>query len=100
MTIPPSGDPKIDQLLDSLRAAGVPDDQLLAAVQERLAVATSDNPDWVTHCPKCSVLYNGALDTCPENRRHSVHLSVLDANSPAFRAFQVSSLRRRTGPAV
>jgi hypothetical protein len=95
-TIPPSGNPEIDQLLDSLRAAGIPDDQLLPTLQARLAAATSDNPDWVTHCPKCSVLYNGALETCPENRRHSVHMSVLDANSPAFQTFRVSSLRRRT----
>jgi hypothetical protein len=84
-TIPPSGDPRIDELLDSLRAAGVPEDGLLDELKRRLANAVSDEPDWVTHCETCSALYNGALDGCPENKRHRTR--KLDANSSAFRGF-------------
>ncbi len=92
--IPPSGDPKIDQLLDSLRAEGVPETGLLDAVRARLANAVSAEPDWVTHCETCSALYNGALDACPENKRHRTR--KLDANSSAFRAFVAGVAFRRS----
>jgi hypothetical protein len=84
-TIPPSGDPRIDELLDSLRAAGVPEDQLLPTLLAHLANAVSAEPDWVTHCNYCSALYNGAMEHCPRDKRHRI--TRIDANSPAFRAF-------------
>lgn len=74
-----------DHADDRQRAAGVPETGLLDAVQARLANAVSAEPDWITHCETCSVLYEGTLDVCPENVRHRVR--TLDANSSAFRAY-------------
>lgn len=83
--IPPSGDRKVDRLLDSLRAEGIPEAEMLNVLQARLANAVSADPDWVTHCETCSVLYDGTLDVCPENVRHRVR--TFDANSSQFRGF-------------